>query len=128
MVENKEYSPSLVEWDELVMLWNRSKAMFASALVSNAKARIAWTTKLFVESHPNVTHAAVYVWLERNLEIARGSSPVRERLPATIQHDEITAVHRIPRSTHGHVTTLADDPGPASSSLLAAGQGVHRQG
>lgn len=99
MAENKEYTPTLIEWDKLVLLWNRSKAMFASMLAPNVKARVAWTTKTFVENHPRTTYGAVYAWLERNLEIANGSAPVRERLPGTAQHDEVTAVHRLPRST-----------------------------
>lgn len=124
MVEYKEYSPSLLEWDELVLLWNRSKAMFANSLATNVKARIAWTTKNFVVSHPTTVHGEVYAWLERNLEIATGSKPVSERLPATRWHDEITAVYRIPRSTsHGHITTQ----GGAAASSVASGPGVHRQ-
>jgi hypothetical protein len=99
MVESKEYSPSLVEWDELVLLWNRSKAMFANTLATNMRARIAWTAEAFVDSHPEITPRAVYVWLERNLEVAKGSSPAHDRLPGTAQHDEVTAVHRRPRST-----------------------------
>lgn len=99
MVENKEYSPSLIEWDELVLLWNRSKALFASTLAMNTKARVAWTTKNFIEKNPQVSYRAVYAWLERNLEIAKGSQPVSDCLSATSWHDEITAVHRVPRST-----------------------------
>lgn len=99
MAENKEYSPSLVEWDELVLLWNRSKAMFANTLATNVRARIAWTAEAFVDSHPEVAPRAVYAWLERSLEIAKGSSPESDRLPGTAQHDEVTAVHRLSRST-----------------------------
>src|SRR5678816_1771804 len=75
MAENKEYSPSLVEWDELVLLWNRSKSTFANTLATNVRARIAWTAEAFVESHPEATPRAVYVWLERNLKVAKGSFP-----------------------------------------------------
>lgn len=106
MVENKEYSPTLVEWDELVLLWNRSKTMFVSTLATNVKARIAWTTKSFIDKHPDVSYRVLYAWLEHHLEIARGSTPARERLPAVSAHYEITAVHRIPRRTpHGYVST-----------------------
>jgi hypothetical protein len=98
MVESKEYTPTLIEWDELVLLWNRSKAMFANTLATNARARIAWTAEAFVESHPEITPRAVYAWLERNVEIARGTAPLGDRLSGTAQHDEVTAVHRIPRN------------------------------
>lgn len=125
MVENKEYSPTLIEWDELVLLWNRSKVVFASTLATNTKARIAWTTKSFIEKNPNNSYRAVYVWLECNLEIARGSQPVSDRLSATHQHDEITAVHKIPRSTpHGPTTTTGSDACPPAS--VAPCQGVRR--
>jgi hypothetical protein len=117
MVENKEYSPTLIEWDELVLLWSRSKTMFASTLATNVKARIAWTTKSFIEKHPDASYRAVYAWLEHNLEIASGSAPVSERLPAIRQHDEITAVHRTPRRTpHGRVTTTEGEPADASDT------------
>lgn len=96
MAENKEYSPSLVEWDELVLLWNRSKSTFANTLATNVRARIAWTAEAFVESHPEATPRAVYVWLERNLKVAKGSFPTSDRLLGTAQHDEVTAVHKIP--------------------------------
>lgn len=96
MVESKEYTPTSIEWDELVLLWNRSKAMFES---TNVHARIAWTAKTFVESHPEVTPRAAYVWLERNLEVAKGPPPVSDSLPGTVQHDEVTAVHRNLRNT-----------------------------
>ena len=99
MVESKEYTPTLVEWDELVLLWNRSKAMFANTLATNVRARIAWTAEAFVDSHPEVAPRAVYAWLERSLETAKGSSPASDRLPGTAQHDEVTAVHRDLRST-----------------------------
>lgn len=127
-MENKEYTPTLVEWDELVALWGRSKAMFAT----NVKARLAWTTKAFVRSHPAAAHGEVYAWLERNLEIAIGSKPVSERLPATCWHDEITAVHKVPRSTsHGYITTQGGGPAgtldAAAQPPVAPGSGVHRQ-
>lgn len=142
MVENKEYSPTLLEWDELVLLWNRSKTMFANTLATNVRARIAWTAEAFVENHPGASPRAVYVWLERSLEIAKGSAPVGERLSATQWHDEITATHRISRSTfNGQITTLAgctatpgnDDAragthGAVSPPSVAPGSGVHRQG
>lgn len=98
MVESKEYMPTLIEWDELGQLWNRSKAMFANTLSTNVRARIAWTVEAFVESHPEVAPRAVYAWLERNLEVAKGSASMSDRLPGTAQHEEVTAVHRIPRS------------------------------
>lgn len=98
MAESKEYSPTLVEWDELVLLWNRSKALFANTLATNVRARIAWTAEAFVESHPEIAPRAVYVWMERVLEVAKGSAPVADRLPGTAQHDEVTAVHRLPRT------------------------------
>ncbi len=108
MVENKEYSPTLTEWDELVLLWNRSRTVFASTLATNVKARIAWTTKNFVEKHPSVSYRAAYAWLEDNLEIAKGTS-ASERLPTTNWHDEVTAVHKIPKRTlHGVVSSDRD--------------------
>lgn len=99
MVENKEYSPTLIEWDALVLLWNRSKVLFASTLAMHTNARIAWTTKNFIVQNPNTSYRAVYTWLERNLEVAKGVSPASDRLPATSQHDEVTAVRPIPMST-----------------------------
>jgi hypothetical protein len=117
MVENKEYSPTSAEWDELVLLWNRSKAIFANMISTGVQARLAWTTKNFVESRPDASHRAVYAWLERNLEIARGAAPTSERQSTTRPHDEITAVHRTPRRTpHGHVTTTEGDPADASDT------------
>ena len=85
-----KYEPTLVEWDELVMLWGRSKVVHETSYES----RIAWTTKTFVAAHPDVLHRDVYLWLEKNLEIAQGSSPSMVR--STPWHDEITAVHRRP--------------------------------
>ena len=99
MAESKEYTPTLVEWDELVLLWNRSKAMFANTLATNKRARIAWTAEAFVENHPEVMPRAVYAWLEHNLEVVKGPVPQSDRLLGTAQHDEVTAVHRRPRST-----------------------------
>lgn len=126
MEERKEYSPTLIEWDELVTLWNRSRVMFANTLATNVKARIAWVTKTFVSGHSDAVHGEVYGWLERNLEIAIGSKPVSERLLATSWHDEITAVHKIPRGTsHGHITTQG---GADASFSVASSSGVHRQG
>ena len=96
MTENEEYVPTLTEWDELVLLWNRSRTMFSSVGVT---PRVAWVTKNFIEAHPGrATHQAVYAWLTTNLEIASGSSPALS-LKATALHDEITAVHvRVPRN------------------------------
>lgn len=111
MVENKEYSPTPTEWDELVLLWNRSRAIFANTLSKGIQARIAWTTKNFVQSHPDVSLRGVYAWLERNLEIVKDSVPVASRPPATGWHDAPTVVYRMPRSTQNdHVTTPAGDP------------------
>lgn len=104
MVESKEYSPTPAEWDELVLLWHRSGAIYASALTNGVKTRLAWTAKTFVDTHPDVTRRAVYAWLERNLEIARGPSPMGER--PQVEHDT-------PRSTpHGHDTKLGRDVVP----------------
>lgn len=131
MVENEVYVPTLPEWDELVLLWNRSLTMFSSTLAVGVTPRVAWVTKNFVEAHPNLKHRDVYAWLTRNLEIANGSSPTPD-FKATPWHDEITAVHkRVSRGTpHEHITT-STDPGarnvPAASAV-ASGPRVHRQG
>lgn len=129
MVENKEYAPSLTEWDELVLLWNRSQTMFSSTLAVGVSPRVAWVTKNFVEKHPQVSHRDVYVWLTRNLEIARGSSPLPD-IKATAWHDEPTAVYsRAPRGTpHGHIKTPAGAGNAAETPAVAAGPCVHRQG
>ena len=133
MVENKEYSPTPTEWDELVLLWNRSRAIFANALSKGIASRLAWTTKSFVQNHPDASHREVYAWLERNLEIAKDSVPVASRLPEIGWHDAPTAVHRMRRSTpNGHLTTPAGDPtgdpDPTEKPPVATGPGVHRQG
>ncbi len=122
MVENKKYVPTLTEWDELVLLWNRSRTMFSSTLAVGVSPRLAWVTKNFVEAHPQAAHRDVYAWLTKNLEIAKGSSPVSD-LTATAWHDEPTAVHkRAPRGTpHEHITT-------SEASAVADGPRVHRQG
>lgn len=91
MVENKGYVPSLTEWDELVLLWNRSRTVMASTLAPNVKARIAWTAKQFVDAHPQASGRLVYAWLEGNLEIAAGSAPaILDVLSGTQWHDEPT--------------------------------------
>ncbi len=117
MVENKEYSPTSAEWDELVLLWNRSKAIFDNTISTGVQARLAWTTKNFVESHPDASHRAVYAWLERSLEIAKGPVPMSSR-PSEIGWSDVpTVVYRKPRSiTNGDETTSAGDL--ASSSDL----------
>jgi hypothetical protein len=95
MVENKGYVPSLTEWDELVLLWNRSRTVMASTLAPSVKARIAWTAKQFVDAHPQAPGRLVYAWLESNLEIAAGSAPISsEALVGTRWHDEPTAEHK----------------------------------
>ena len=107
MVENKEYVPSLIEWDELGLLWGRSRTVLSATLSPGLQARIAWTTKQFIDAHPGTTGRAVYAWLERNLEIANGSAPpARDTLAATQWHDEPTAVlsKRTARGTpHEHI-------------------------
>lgn len=107
MVENKEYVPTLTEWDELVLLWARARAVLSSTLGSSATARIAWTTKQFIDAHPGVAGRAVYAWLERNLEIAKGSTPSsHDTLAGTQWHDEPTVVlsKRAARGTpHEHI-------------------------
>jgi hypothetical protein len=126
-VENEEYVPTLAEWDELVLLWNRSRTMFSSTLAIGVVPRAAWVTKNFVEAHPGrAPHRAVYAWLTKNLEVARGSSPA-SGLKATVWHDEPTAVHkRASKGTpHEHITTSA---GPDAPEALAACPRVHRQG
>ena len=50
MVENKEYEPTLIEWDELVQLWARSRVVLSSTLGSGATARVVWTTKQFIDA------------------------------------------------------------------------------
>lgn len=120
MAEDKEYSPTLIEWDELVGLWNRSRSLFASTIATNARARVAWTTKAFIERFPHASYRAVYAWLERNLEIARGSQPVADRLPGTRHHEEITAVHR--RTPYGRIKI--DDAN--ATPPVAPGPGVRR--
>lgn len=125
MVENKEYVPSLTEWDELVLLWNRSRAVMASTLSPNVKARVAWTTKQFVDKHPQVYGRLVYAWLERNLEIAAGSAPVAsEALVGTSWHDEPTAQHkRAARGTpHEHIKDSS-----VCKHVVAGDQGVDRR-
>lgn len=126
-MEHKEYEPSLKEWDELVLLWDRSRAMFSSTRFIGVVPRVAWVTKNFVEKHPQVAHRDVYAWLIQNLEIARGDRP---EVKATEWHDEPTAVHvREPKETpHEHIQTPAyASPGHSvSTSALAAGPCVHR--
>lgn len=104
MVENKGYVPSLTEWDELVLLWNRSRTVMASTLAPSVKARIAWTAKQFVDAHPLASGHLVYAWLERNLEIAAGPAPISSETPAGRWHDEPTAEHKyVARGTpHAH--------------------------
>lgn len=112
MMENKWFSPTLVEWDELVSSWNQS-----GSFPMNLEARVAWVTKRFVESHSDVAYRAVYAWLERNLEIAKDSAPASDRVPAAPRHEEITAVYRMPRSTsNDYVATPS----------VASGSGVPR--
>lgn len=116
MVENKEYSPTSLEWDELVLLWNRSKAIFANTASTGVQARLAWTTKNFVESRPDASHRAVYAWLEQNLEIAKG--PARSRSPETGWSDVPTAVYKKPRSvSNGDETTPAGDLASSSDII-----------
>ncbi len=99
MVENKDYSPTPTEWDELILLWNRSKAIFANTISTSSQARLAWTTKTFVGRHSDASHRAVYAWLERNTS----------------------------RSTsNGHVTTPAGDPDLVAKSVVAPCSSVHR--
>lgn len=133
MVENKEYAPSLIEWDDLVMFWNRSRTMFSSTLATGVSPRIAWVTKNFVGTHPQASHHDVYAWLTKNLEIARGSSPFPD-IKATAWHDEPTAVYsRAPRGTpNEHIKTSVDashgSDNAAEPSAMAAGPCAHRQG
>jgi hypothetical protein len=108
MVENKEYVPTLTEWDELSVLWARSRAVLSSTLGLGAMARIAWTTKQFIDAHPDVAGRSVYAWLEKNLEIASRSAPFpRDTLGGTQWHEEPTVVlskQRAPRGTpHEHI-------------------------
>lgn len=119
MVEKEEYVPTLTEWDELVLLWNRSRTMFSSTLAVGITPRISWVTKNFVEKHPQASHRDVYAWLTKNLEIARGSSPIAD-IKSTTWHDEPTVVHkRAARGTpHEHITT----------STVAASPRVNRPG
>lgn len=117
MEEKKEFVPTLTEWDELVLLWNRSQAMFASRPGAGVTSRVAWVTKNFVETHQGSSHRLVWAWLTRSLEIARTSAPVFN-LRATASHDETTAVYRIPRSTpHDHVTEALESAMAPRSSL-----------
>lgn len=120
MVENKGFAPSLTEWDELVLLWNRSRTVMAATLAPNVKARIAWVAKQFVDGHPQIPGGLVYAWLERNLEIAVGSAPVAASVLAGTQwHDEPTVVHkRAARGTpHEHIK---DSPASTTSSASPA--------
>ncbi len=99
MIENKEYSPTYTEWVELILLWHRSRAIFANTL---AKSRLAWTTKSFVHSHPNAVHRKVYMWLERNL-----AQDINE-----LSKDQVAT----------------EDSDTAEKPYVAAGPGVHRPG
>lgn len=124
MVENKGFTPSLTEWDELVLWWNRSRTVLASTLAPNVKARIAWTTKQFIDAHPRASGRLVYAWLERNLEIAAGSAPITsdasDALAGTQWHDEPTVVlKRAARGTpHEHIKDV-----PISKPVVARGPG-----
>lgn len=110
--KNEEYVPTLTEWDELVRLWARSRAVLSAALSPGVKARIAWTTKQFVEAHPGSVSSAIYAWLERNLKIGVESAPAADGvLAATRWHDEPTAVIRhVPRGAPRDPMQLSESP------------------
>lgn len=112
MVEIKEYVPTLIEWDELVLLWNRSRTVLSSTPGAGDTARLAWTTKQFIDAHPDAVGRAVYAWLAKNLEIANGSASPCDTLAGTAWHDEPTVVltKRARGTLHEHVKT-----DPASS-------------
>jgi hypothetical protein len=119
MGESKGYEPSLAEWDELVLLWGRSRLVMASILAPSVKARIAWTAKQFINAHSQVSCRLVYAWLERNLEIAAGSAPVDPGfLAGTRWHDEPTVEYkRAARGTpHEHIQNS-----PVIKSIEASG-------
>lgn len=106
-MEKKEYSPTPAELGELASLWNRSKAIFASALSKGLETQLAWTAKVFVRSHPDATPRAVYTWLKRNLEIVQGRAVSDTSIDA-FQQAVINAVAKA-AAHEGSVLGTGDD-------------------